>query len=117
MSLARGIALFNEGRFWEAHEAWEEVWMLDRHGPERAFYKGLIQVAAGCLHYTRHNRRGAVNKLGSGSDLLRSLSPTVHGVDVAELVAAVDALRAGLSSEGWPDSEPPRIQSRETLAE
>src|SRR2546430_6058218 len=46
MSLERGIELFNRGLYWEAHEAWEEAWTPDRHGPDRGFYKGLIQVAA-----------------------------------------------------------------------
>src|SRR3981081_2459548 len=55
--LQHGIDLFNSGRYWEAHEAWEEVWMPDRKGPDASFYKGLIQIAAGCLHYSRHNRR------------------------------------------------------------
>jgi hypothetical protein len=27
--------------------------MPDRKGPDGGFYKGLIQVAAGCLHYGR----------------------------------------------------------------
>ena len=71
MSLERGIELFNRGLYWEAHEAWEEAWTPDRHGPDRGFYKGLIQVAAGCLHYRRRNRRGATNKWRSGADYLR----------------------------------------------
>jgi len=50
--LTEGIDLFNDGRYWEAHEAWELDWMPDRKGPDSGFYKGLIQIAAGCLHYT-----------------------------------------------------------------
>ena len=59
--LAEGVDLFNAGRYWEAHEAWEREWTPDRKGSDSGFYKGLIQVAAGCLHYTRRNRRGALN--------------------------------------------------------
>ncbi|HMC90499.1 MAG TPA: DUF309 domain-containing protein, partial [Gemmataceae bacterium] len=30
----RGVDLFNHGFYWEAHEAWEELWLAcGRHGP------------------------------------------------------------------------------------
>jgi predicted metal-dependent hydrolase len=101
--LERGITLFNRGFYWEAHEAWELAWIPDRHGPDRGFYKGLIQVAAGCLHYTRQNRRGALTKWTSGTDFLRPYIPAHHGVDVASLVIAVDELRGELeAAPDWP---------------
>jgi predicted metal-dependent hydrolase len=103
MTLARGIALFNEGRYWDAHEAWEEAWLPDRHGPDRGFYKGLIQVAAGCLHYGRHNRRGTVNKWRSGAGYLRPYLPAHRGVALAPLVALVDANLAAMEGETWPE--------------
>src|SRR5260370_32948340 len=73
--LRQGIDLFNSGRYWDAHEAWEHVWMPDRRGTDAGFYKGLIQVAAGCLHYGRRNRGGAVNKWRSGGNYLRPYPP------------------------------------------
>jgi uncharacterized protein len=107
--LLRGVELFNSGLYWEAHEVWEEDWKPDRAGPDSGFYKGLIQVAAGCLHYTRRNRRGAVNKWRSGADYLRPYLPTHRGIDVAPLVAAVDGFLEAMSGAGWPDLEMPRI--------
>ena len=103
MTLRRGVELFNQGRYWEAHEAWEEAWTPDRHGPDRGFYKGLIQVAAGCLHYGRRNRRGTVNKWRSGAGYLRPYLPSHHGVDLAPLVAEVDGFLEAMEREGWPD--------------
>src|SRR4029077_2374240 len=88
--LRRGVELFNSGRYWDAHEVWEHEWMPDRKGPEAGFYKGLIQVAAGCLHYMRRNRRGAVNKWRSGADYLRPYLPEHCGVRLAPLVSSVD---------------------------
>jgi predicted metal-dependent hydrolase len=101
--LQRGVELFNQGRYWEAHEAWEEAWTPDRHGPDRGFYKGLIQVAAGCLHYGRRNRRGTVNKWRSGAGYLRPYLPGHRGVDLAPLVADVDAFLEAMDRESWPD--------------
>ena len=109
MSLERGVELFNRGLYWEAHEAWEEAWTPDRHGPDRGFYKGLIQVAAGCLHYTRRNRRGAVNKWRSGADFLRPYPASYRRVALAPLVAAVDRMLGALEAESWPELELPRI--------
>jgi uncharacterized protein len=110
MSLARGVELFNQGRYWDAHEAWEEAWTPDRRGPDRSFYKGLIQVAAGCLHYGRRNRRGTVNKWRSGADHLRPYLPRHRGVELAPLVAAVDGFLAAMEGAAWPDAlEMPRI--------
>jgi hypothetical protein len=42
----RGRILFNAGRFFEAHEVWEEAWMVER-GDVRTALQGLIQIAAG----------------------------------------------------------------------
>ena len=110
--LEHGIELFNSGLYWEAHEAWEGDWMPIRKGPESGFYKGLIQVAAGCLHYTRRNRRGAVNKWRSGADYLRPYLPAHLGVHLAPLVAAVDGYLAAMRAETWPDLTMPNIETR-----
>jgi predicted metal-dependent hydrolase len=107
--LDRGIELFNGGHYWEAHEAWEGDWMPDRKGPDSGFYKGLIQVAAGCLHYTRRNRRGAINKWRSGADYLRPYLPAHRGVEVAPLVEAVDGFLVAMQGAGWPALEMPAI--------
>ena len=40
--LARGVALFNRGRFWLAHEVWEEIW-IHRREDGRLFLQGLIR--------------------------------------------------------------------------
>ena len=105
----KGIELFNSGRYWDAHEAWEHEWTPDRKGPESGFYKGLIQVAAGCLHYQRRNRRGAVNKWTSGATYLRAY-PSVHrGVGIGRLVAEVDGFLEAMRGDGWPDLAMPTI--------
>jgi predicted metal-dependent hydrolase len=107
--IRRGVELFNQGRYWDAHEVWEHEWMPDRKGPDSGFYKGLIQVAAGCLHYTRHNRRGAVNKWRSGADYLRPYLPEHGGVDLAPLVRSVDGYLAAIGERGWPELVMPII--------
>jgi predicted metal-dependent hydrolase len=111
--LRRGIELFNAGHYWDAHEVWEHEWMPDREGPDAGFFKGLIQVAAGCLHYTRHNRRGAINKWRSGADYLRPYLPEHRGVHLAPLVSAVDGYLEAMKVNTWPDLTMPAIVSYE----
>lgn len=41
-----GARLFDEGRFFDAHEAWEEHWLVEKDETRRRFLQGLIQVAA-----------------------------------------------------------------------
>ena len=104
-----GVDLFNRGLYWEAHEAWEHQWVPDRKGPHAEFYKGLIQVAAGCLHYRRHNRRGAVNKWRSGADYLRPYLPAHRGLRLDALVTSVDGYLAAMVGGRWPELEMPQI--------
>jgi len=107
--LTRGIDLFNSGRYWDAHEAWEAEWMPDRQGPDAGFYKGLIQVAAGCLHYSRRNRRGAVNKWRSGADYLRPYLPEHRSIRLAPLVTTVDGFLEAMKPRDWPELTMPQI--------
>ena len=47
-----GIDLFNAGRFFECHEAWEQAWLRSA-GADKLFYQGMIQAAAAILHAQR----------------------------------------------------------------
>jgi predicted metal-dependent hydrolase len=53
-----GIAHFNRGEFFEAHEMWELLWR-ETTGPRADFYKGLIQCAVAFHHLRRGNLDGA----------------------------------------------------------
>lgn len=67
-----GIDLFNEGRFFECHEAWEEVWNHS-HGEEKLAIQGLIQAAVAILHLERGNREGAQSLYGKAKAKLDPL--------------------------------------------
>jgi uncharacterized protein len=57
---AAGIRLFNQGRFFEAHEVWEELWKT-AEGDKRIFYQGIIQAAAALVHMQRGNYKGGIS--------------------------------------------------------
>ena len=41
-----GARLFDEARFFEAHEAWEVHWLVEKDAQRRLLLQGLIQIAA-----------------------------------------------------------------------
>jgi hypothetical protein len=104
-----GVSLFNGGRYWHAHEAWETLW---RAAPddERDFYQGLIQIAAGLLHLQRRNARGARNKLAEGLARLDRYQPVHHGIDVNELVGVSKRYLRDLNDGYVPYLIPPLIR-------
>ena len=96
-TLRSGIALFNQGRFFDAHEALEDVWRPAR-GPRRRFLQALIQVAAALHHHSRGNLVGARSLLARGGNTLARYPAVYAGLKVAELCASVEAWRAALAA-------------------
>jgi len=85
--LVEGIEHFNAGRFWEAHESWEELW-LPSVSEERQFLQGLIQLAAAYHHAQRGTLSGAVRLFDSA---LRRMLPFPDGHDAIDRAGAVAA--------------------------
>jgi predicted metal-dependent hydrolase len=81
-----GAERFNAGQYFEAHEAWEAVW-LEAEREMRNFYQGLIQVAAAFVHLQRNEYPGTVRLLDEGLRKLRSYPPETLGVQLAPLIA------------------------------
>ncbi len=69
--MEEGIKLFNEQKYWECHEALEDVWMEDRQDPTRNVYWAVIQVAAACIHYRDHNLIGAQGMMRKAKEKFR----------------------------------------------
>lgn len=56
----KGVALYNDGYYFECHDVLEELWSGVR-GPARDFLQGLIQIAVGHYHLGNANREGAAS--------------------------------------------------------
>jgi predicted metal-dependent hydrolase len=87
--LAEGVALFNRGLFFEAHDVWEDLWAGTR-GPERDFLRGLIHCAVGCYHLNAANLEGARSQLARCREALDTYAPVHGGLDVAALLVLVE---------------------------
>ena len=98
--LAReGVRLFNAGEYYAQHDAFEALWM-QTDGPVRELYRAVLQVGVALYQAQRGNRRGALKMLLRSAQWLRDLPDVCQGLDVAQLRADVQRLRAELSVEG-----------------
>jgi len=110
--VAEGIHLFNTGKFFEAHEALEAVWLCVQ-GSRKTFLHGLIQVAAAFHHHTRANPAGFRSLLEKGCNKLEAFGAEVEGIDLAGFLQQLQPWRelAGRASEGALPAPPlPRIK-------
>jgi predicted metal-dependent hydrolase len=89
----RGLALFNAGEYFEAHEAWEDAWHQVT-GERAALYQGLIQCAVALEHVRRGNPRGALMVFARAQKRFEGLANPMMGLDWAWLA---DQLRAFLA--------------------
>ena len=100
--LARsGLAKFNEGAYYKAHDALEAAWVADQ-GAGRDLYRGILQVGIAYHQIERGNYRGAMKMLLRVRQWLDPLPERCRGVDVAGLRADVARVYAALKALG-PD--------------
>jgi predicted metal-dependent hydrolase len=104
--LSRGITLFNAGRFWEAHEAWEEIWQ-GRPEDSRFFIQGLIQLAAAYHQLGKSIYRGAMIHLKQAEERLKLFPVDFLGLNVAGLLEAIRACVRHLESQSHRDVADP----------
>jgi hypothetical protein len=94
-AVTRGLAAYNRGAWYLAHEELEPAWMGTDDLAERALLSGLIKVAAAYVHAARGNPLGVRTNLRGARERLETAA------------AAASAQPAGLSrppgsmAEGW----------------
>ena len=114
-AIESGLAAYDRGDFFEAHEELEPAWMGSDDPAERALLQGIIKVAAAYVHDVRGNPAGIDRNLTGarrllGEALAGGQSQNAAGVDLDALLADVDARLADLASNpGAPTLEAPTI--------
>lgn len=102
----QGIAYFNDCEFFEAHEAWEELWQED-HGPSRKFLQGLIQAAVALHHFGNGNIRGAKKVYFGSRSYLAAYRPKHMGLDLEKFLAEMDRcfVQVAEATDTFPEIE------------
>lgn len=104
-ALAAGAALHRAGRFYEAHEAWEEAWLSER-GEARLLLQGLIQLTAACHKAWVQPRPAACARLCEGAiERLGALPEGTGGLHLAPILQESRALRD--AARAWAAGGPP----------
>ncbi len=88
----RGIALFNAGYYWEAHEVWEGLWHAHgRKGPTADVIKGLIKLAAAGVKVREGQPHGITTHAARAARLFESAAGRAGarqlGLDLDEWIA------------------------------
>jgi uncharacterized protein len=102
----RAVALFNEGFYWEAHEAWELFWnALGRTTPDARAVQGLIHLAAAGVKIREGRPAGVARHVQRARELLavapprgESVSgsfdcPGIDGQSVANVIGELEGYR------------------------
>lgn len=80
----RGLELFNQGKYFEAHEELELAWKEDQTAG-RELYRAILQVAVAYLQIERQNYNGAIKMFWRVRQWIDPLPERCRGVDVANL--------------------------------
>jgi hypothetical protein len=112
-----GIDLFNHGYYWEAHEAWESLWLAcGRTGATAEFLKGLIKLAAAGVKAREGRTEGVRRHARRATELLENVkrqqaTTMFAGLDLEEL------LEHARSTEQRPPATPEEAQAVEVVFE
>jgi len=107
----RGLAAYERGDFFEAHEILEPAWMGTADIGERELYQGLIKVAAGFVHAVRGNPPGIARNLEGARSLLVGArdAGADGGLDLDDLIDDIDDRLARIAA-GETEIEPPVLR-------
>lgn len=95
----KGLALFNEGAYYECHHALEAAWNEDT-GAGRNLYKGILQVAVAYYQIERGNYNGAIKLILRMRQWLDPLPEVCRGVHIGRLRHDALAVYAALQALG-----------------
>jgi hypothetical protein len=87
-AISRALQLFNDEKYWGAHEALEGVWKASA-GDEKSMLNGIILVAAAFVHDEKGEQEVCLSILKRAVKKLNGASGTYHGIDLRKVVMQV----------------------------
>ena len=90
-SLQEAIHLFNNQKWYEAHDAFEDIWN-DLVGDERQIVQGILQVSVSQFHLNKGNLNGAMILLGEGLGRIRNRVSEDLGIDLSLFCSSLESL-------------------------
>ena len=87
----RGLDEYDKGEYFEAHEAWEDLWS-DYNFPDRKFVQGLIQLSVSFVHLGNGNLTGAKNLLKKCQQKFDDYNGIHRDINLADLKSSIEAV-------------------------
>ncbi|MHB1306894.1 MAG: DUF309 domain-containing protein [Limisphaerales bacterium] len=106
------FACFNSGRFFEAHEVLEPLWLGIRGRPDADFHKGLIQLAGAFVHLQKARAGPAMSLLRLARANLQRYQPVKERLDIGTVLVLIDAWHAAVDRTGvraWTEGTAPTM--------
>jgi predicted metal-dependent hydrolase len=107
--LREGIRLFNAGRYFDAHESFEDFYRRAEE-KDKPFLEGLIQLAAALrLNRDFDESKGPARLARQGLIRLENYQPAYLGIKVTGLIAAMAAWADATEAKGAAGTPAPKI--------
>ncbi len=97
-SLNYALDLFNNKKWYEAHDAFEDIWN-GLYGDERQIIQGILQVSVSQFHLSKGNLNGATILLGEGLGRIKSRISVDLGLDLFSFCESLEKLLEKLHSK------------------
>ena len=109
-SLHFAVNLFNENKWYEAHDAFEDIWNT-LNGDERQVIQGILQVSVSQFHLSKGNINGATILLGEGLGRIKKRTYVNLGIDLESFCKNLEnILRRLHNKEKLNDNEIPFLK-------
>ena len=90
-SLNFALKLFNDQKWYEAHDAFEDIWnTVD--GDQRQVIQGILQVSVSQFHLSKGNLNGATILLGEGLGRIKTRTNINLGIDLESFCKCLEDL-------------------------
>jgi len=90
-SIYFALNLFNDQKWYEAHDAFEDIWnTVD--GDQRQVIQGLLQVSVSQFHLSKGNLNGATILLGEGLGRIKTRTNINLGIDLDSFCKCLEDL-------------------------
>ena len=107
------LNLFNNQKWYEAHDAFEDIWnTLD--GDERQIIQGILQVSVSQFHLSKGNINGATILLGEGLGRIKNRTKIDLGIDLESFCICLEELLRKLQyKEELNENDKPCLERKE----
>ena len=107
------LNLFNNQKWYEAHDAFEDIW-ITLNGDEMQVIQGLLQVSVSQFHLSKGNLNGATILLGEGLGRIKNRTNIDLGVDLESFCKCLESLLSKLQNkEELNENDKPYIVRKE----